>query len=134
MAFVLDASIVGCWFFEDESNPHATAAWARLDSEYARVPLHWWFEVRNICLLGERRSRATEEYTLTFLNDLQLLTIDFDELPDQLPVLVLARKHRLTFYDAAYLELARREGLALATLDAQLAEAARAEGVPLVTG
>lgn len=133
MAFVLDASIVGCWFFEDESDGRAAAAWARLDSEYALVPLHWWFEVRNICLLGERRGRATEEYTLKFLDDLQRLTIDFDGLPDQVAVVTLARKHQLTFYDAAYLELAHREGLALATLDEQLAKAARAENVPLVT-
>ena len=134
MAFVLDALIVGCWLFEDESNARAIAAWSRLESEYALVPLHWWFEVRNICLLGERRGRATEDSTLKFLDDLQRLTIDFDGIPDQLPVIALARKHRLTSYDAAYLELAQREGLALATLDEHLARAARAEGVPLVTG
>jgi len=134
VAFVLDASIVGCWFFKDENDARAAAAWTRLEDEYALVPLHWWFEVRNICLLGERRKRATEEYTVAFLDQLQRLTIDFDGLPDQLALVALARKHQLTAYDAAYLELAHREGLALATLDQQLAQAARAEGVTLVTG
>jgi predicted nucleic acid-binding protein len=130
----LDASIVACWFFEDEQDARAEAAWIRLETDRAIVPLQWWFEVRNVCLVGERRGRAVEVYTDEFLAELLNLAIDFDALPDQRSIMSLARQHQLTVYDAAYLELARREGIELATLDNRLAAAAQAEGVPLVAG
>jgi predicted nucleic acid-binding protein len=60
------------------------------------------------------------------------LTVRIDDIPDGTAVISLARRHRLTVYDAAHLELAQREGFDLATLDAELASAARAEGVMLV--
>jgi predicted nucleic acid-binding protein len=129
---VLDASIVGCWFFGEEQDPRADAAWTRLADDRAIVPLHWWFEVRNVCLLGERRGRATEAQTDEFLRELSRFAIDFDRLPDQRAVVDLARRHRLTLYDAAYLELAQREAIPLATLDKELVKAARAEGAPLI--
>ena len=132
MPFVLDASIAACWCFHDEHDARADAAWDLLEIERAVVPLQWWFEVRNVILLGERRGRVTEDYSADFLQELGRLPIDLAGLPDQIAILELARRHRLTFYDAAYLELAQREGLALATLDRQLADAARAEGVALV--
>jgi predicted nucleic acid-binding protein len=128
----LDASIAGCWFFGDEQDPRAEAAWERLREDRAIVPVQWWFEIRNVCLLGERRGRATEAQTDEFLRELPKFAIDFDSLPDQEAVVELARRHRLTFDDAAYLELAQREGIPLATLDKELVTAARAEGVPLV--
>jgi predicted nucleic acid-binding protein len=130
--FVLDASIVGCWFFRDEQDPRAEAAWNELTEDQAIVPLHWWFEVRNVCLLGERRGRATEAETDEFLRELTKLTISFDGLPNQASLINLARRHRLTLYDATYLELAQREAISLATLDKELVTAARAEGVSLV--
>jgi predicted nucleic acid-binding protein len=129
---VLDASIVGCWFFRDEQDPRAETAWNTLMEDRAIVPLHWWFEVRNVCLLGERRGRATEAETDEFLRELPKLTISLDSLPDQGALIDLSRRHRLTVYDAAYLELAQREAIPLATLDKELVTAARAEGVPLV--
>lgn len=132
MPLVLDASIAGCWFFGDEQDPRAEVAWERLREDRAIVPVQWWFEIRNVCLLGERRGRATEAQTDEFLRELPNFAIDFDSLPDQQAVVELARRHRLTFYDAAYLELAQREGIPLATLDKELVTAARAEGVPLV--
>lgn len=135
MPFVLDASIVGCWCFHDEHDARADAAWdlLELNKERALVPLHWWFEVRNVALYGERRGRVTADYVTQFFQRLERMTIERVAVPDQTAVFLLARKRQLTFYDAAYLELAQREGLALATLDKQLADAARAEGVPLVT-
>jgi len=132
--FVLDASIVGCWCFEDEDDARAHVAWDLLElgDEHALVPLHWWFEVRNVVLQGERRGRVTETYTTQFLRGLERFAINRAALPDQGAVFALARQHRLTFYDAVYLELAQREGIALATLDKQLADAARAESIPLI--
>ena len=134
MPFVLDASVVGCWCFHDEHDARADAAWDLLElkEEQAFVPLHWWFEVRNVVLQGERRGRVTEDYTSQFLRGLERVAINQRGLPDQVRVFALARRYRLTFYDAAYLELAQRERLALATLDEQLANAANAEAVPLI--
>jgi predicted nucleic acid-binding protein len=132
--FVLDASIVGCWCFHDENDARADAAWAllELDRESARVPLHWWFEVRNVALQGERRGRLTEDYTLDFFRIIERFSINHAPLPDYAAVIALARRHRLSFYDAVYLELALRERLALATLDDELIRAAPVEGVSLV--
>lgn len=134
MPFVLDASIVGCWCFHDENDARADAAWdlLELDGESARVPLHWWFEVRNVALQGERRGRLTEDYTFQFFRIIERFTIDHAPLPHHAAVLAFARRHRLSFYDAVYLELAHREGLALATLDDELIRAAPMEGVSLI--
>jgi predicted nucleic acid-binding protein len=133
MPFVLDASVTACWFFPDEIHPDAFEAWRRSDTDPMLVPLHWWFEVRNTILMAERRGRVDARYISYVLTRLAQLPFVEDEKPDDESVLDLARRHRLTFYDAAYLELAKRERVALATLDDRLAKAAAAEGVPLVT-
>ena len=132
MPFVLDASIAACWCFHDEHDSRADAAYDLLYDDRALVPLQWWFEVRNVVLFGERRQRISEDYAASFLDHLERCSIELAALPDHTNVLVLARRHRLTFYDAAYLELAQRERIALATLDNELAMAARAEGVALI--
>ena len=134
MPFVLDASVVGCWCFQDENDARADAAWDLLerDRESALVPLQWWFEIRNVALHGERRGRLTEDYNSRFFRILERFAIDYAALPDHAAVLTLARRHRLSFYDAVYLELAQREGLALATLDNELIKAAPPEGVRLI--
>ena len=134
MPFVLDASIVGCWCFQDENDARAQVAWnlLELDHESAVVPLHWWFEVRNVALHGERRGRLTEDYTSRFFRVLERFAINHAPRPEHVAVLALARKHRLSFYDAVYLELAQRERLALATLDNELITAAPLEGIRLI--
>jgi predicted nucleic acid-binding protein len=133
MPFVLDASIAACWAFQDEDHPHADIAFTRIRKDEALVPSIWWFEVRNILVVNERRRRITESDTFGFLRDLSRLSIRIDGQPDETSILQLARAHRLSAYDAAYLALARREGIPLATLDAELANAARLESV-LVLG
>jgi hypothetical protein len=70
-----------------------------------------------VLVLGERRGRLTEQETARFLRDISRLRISLDRTPDEMPVLTLTRRHKLTVYDAAYLELALREVAALATLD-----------------
>jgi predicted nucleic acid-binding protein len=82
--------------------------------------------------VNERRKRIARSGVSAFLRNLARLSIVIDRSPDEAPLLELARQHRLSVYDAAYLELAKRERLPLATLDGELAEAARAEGVALV--
>ncbi len=132
VAYVLDASIAACWCFRDEEHPLADAARDLLESQRAVVPLHWWFEIRNVILLSERRRRVTEQEAAHFLGRLERLPIDLAGLPNPTAVLMLARRQRLTFCDAAYLELAQRARMALATLDQELARAATAEGVDLI--
>jgi predicted nucleic acid-binding protein len=102
-------------------------------AEEGVVPGLWWFEVRNILIVNERRRRITESDTAAFLLSLSRLRIRVDRVPDENGVLRLARAHRLSVYDAAYLELAHREGLPLATLDADLQKAAAGERVVLVS-
>ena len=131
MAFVLDASITACWAFQDEDHPDARLAFHQMCSEEAVVPCLWWFEMRNTLVVNERRRRIAESGTAAFLLSLSRLRIRIDRAPDEGAVLRLARTHRLSVYDAAYLELAQREGLPLATLDADLRKAAAAEGVVL---
>ena len=99
-------------------------------ADAALVPAVWWFEVRNLLLTGERVGRMDPIGTAAFLADLEALSLRIDRAPESDVVLALARTHRLTIYDAAYLELAGRIGAPLATLDRQLARAARAAGVP----
>ena len=131
MAIVVDTSVMMAWHFEDERSPLADAVRAKLRDDEALVPAHWWFEIRNALLIGERRGRTQPVATEAFLNSLLAFSISVASLLDERAVFALARRHRLTFYDAAYLELAKREDLTLATFDRDLMAAAKAEGVPL---
>ena len=132
MPFVLDASIPACWALLDEEDSRADTAFARIKSDEAVVPSLWWFEIRNILVVNERRKRITESDTGVFLRDLAGLRVRVDREPENSVVLRLARTHGLSVYDASYLELAVREAIPLATLDAQLIVAARAEGSELL--
>ena len=132
MAFVLDASIALSWAFADEEHPHARMALERLRVEAAVVPSLWWFEVRNVLVINERRGRIEASHSAAFLRHVGRLPLTFDYAPDDDGILCLARTHRLSVYDAAYLELARREGIPLATLDRDLIVAAKGENVPLI--
>ena len=132
MRFVLDVSITASWAFSDEANPHAFAILNRLDQDTALVPALWWFEIRNVLLVNERRKRIAESTTAEFLRKLAQLPIEVESLPHESALLRLARVHSLTVYDAAYLELALRQGVPLATEDAGLVRAAKAEAVSLL--
>jgi len=126
------AGTSACWAFADEAHPQAALAFQRIQKEEALVPSLWWFEVRKILVVNERRKRIDESATASFLRELARIPIRMDRMPVEGEVLRLARTRRLSVYDAAYLELAQREGLPLATLDRDLAAAARAEGVPIL--
>lgn len=132
MPFVLDASVVACWAFVDESHAIADFALERIRTDEARVPALWWFEVWNILIVNQRRKRVTEGDTVAFLRHLARLRVTVDRSPVAADVLALARRHRLSVYDASYLELALRDGVSLATLDQELGAAASATGVDLL--
>lgn len=129
MALVADTSAILAQAYDDEDATYAEAVIARIAAELAVVPTLFWFEIRNALLMGERRGRITAAQTTAFLADLALLPIEIDEEPREAGVLDLARRHKLTVYDAAYLELAQRRNLPLATIDDALARAAKAARV-----
>jgi predicted nucleic acid-binding protein len=130
--FVLDASVAASWCFPDESHRNAEAAFGLIGQDTALAPALLWFELRNVLLMGERRNRLSEAQTARFRQYMSELPIEVDRDPDDSMVLGLARIHRLSVYDAVYLELAQRRAIPLATLDRALMEAARAEKVPLI--
>lgn len=132
MPFVVDASVAACWLLPDETDIVATRAKDRLRDDIAIVPRIWWFEMRNILIVNERRGRLDAATSDRALDILRRLPIEIADDVDEAARLAIARAHRLTIYDAAYLELARRERFALATLDQPLAAAARAEGVEFI--
>jgi predicted nucleic acid-binding protein len=131
--FVADNSLTLSWYFADERGPYSVATLRALDDGEAVVPPLWPYEVANGLLIGERRGRITPTDTTRILGLLAVLPIRIDTMGHERArqeVLELARRERLTSYDAAYLELAMREGLPLATLDRPLRDAAARVGVP----
>jgi predicted nucleic acid-binding protein len=133
MAFVLDVSVTFAWCFADEATPEAWDLLERLPQEEAQVPALWLWEVGNVLVQAERRQRITPAASSEFLSLLETLPIRLE--PPAIgkvwhDTLALARSHRLTAYDAAYLELAMRQGLAIASRDQALIQAAQAVGVP----
>lgn len=134
IGLVLDNSIVMSWSFEDEANDYADAVLHQLATTIALVPALWPLEVANALLMGERRHRSTEAETSKWIGLLSALPITIDDETNKhawSESLRLARGHRLSVYDAAYLELAIRRGLPLATLDNPLKIAALAADVTL---
>jgi len=135
MPFVVDASVTLAWCFEDETTPQTEAILDRLSDDTAVVPSLWELEVSNVLLLGERRGRLTESQSARFVALLGQLPILVDSASVDIgAVLAAGRSHALSAYDAAYLVLAEREGVPLATLDAKLRAAAQAVGVSVITG
>ena len=131
MALIADVSAILSQAFDDEDAAYAEGVIEAIASDEALVPTLFWFEIRNALLMGERRGRITAERTGQFLSDLSLLPFVVDELPREVVAMELARRHKLTIYDATYLELAQRKNLPLATLDDALIKAAAAAGVPV---
>jgi predicted nucleic acid-binding protein len=136
MAFVLDASATLPWRFEDEATSSTEALLHRAElGEQAVVPAHWALEVTNTLLVALRQRRVTAEQIAEFTEDLAALPIAVEQAIDPARwtvVIGLAQQYRLTAFDAAYLELARRRRLPLASLDGALIAAARAEGVETI--
>jgi predicted nucleic acid-binding protein len=132
MLLVLDASVTAAWAFPDETSLIADRAYDILETDNAIMPGVWWFETRNTLVIGERRGRCTVAQTEQALRVLARLPITIDRTPNDSMLFAIARRHRLTFYDASYVELALRTGGRLATLDRTMIEAANAEGVSVL--
>ena len=134
-AFVVDCSMAMAWLFHDEATPKTADLLNRLATETALVPAWWFIEITNVLAMAERKGRITPRQSDAFIADLGKLGVERDdEAPDRAftYLLTLCRTHRLTSYDAIYLDLALRRSLSLATLDADLRKAARKLGVRLL--
>ncbi|MCY7308379.1 MAG: type II toxin-antitoxin system VapC family toxin [Rhodoferax sp.] len=135
MSFVLDNSVAMCWLLNDGRT--ADVAYARmtldaLEQASARLPSLWALEAANVIAKAEARSLVAESRTRAFIAVLMRLNINSDtQTADKAlhDTLHLARRYKLSAHDLAYLELALREGLPLATLDADLGKAALKAGV-----
>ena len=133
--FVLDASLALQWFLEDEADRrYSLGVLASLSEKRALVPVLWFYEVGNGLLMAYRRKRITRDQIDGFLIRLKALPIDVAQhTPDDILELpALAQSHGLTNYDAAYLALAARFNLPLATTDSDLRKAAGSAGVNLL--
>lgn len=135
MSLVLDSSVTLAWLYSSEGTAAVDQVFERVTETRAWVPTLWRLEVANSLLMAVRTKRITAEFRDQSLADLALLNIRADpdtETSAWSTTLRLAERHRLTIYDAAYLELAHRLGLPLATLDQELRTAAATLGIPLL--
>jgi predicted nucleic acid-binding protein len=135
MPFVLDASMTMSWCFADEGTPYSRRVLDSLLDSYAEVPALWTFEIANVLAVNEKRQRLTKAASVEFLQTLSGLDIRIDRsfpVVDGKVLLPLVWRYGLTAYDAAYLELAKRKGLPLATFDKELIAAAKLEGIDMV--
>jgi predicted nucleic acid-binding protein len=132
---IVDCSIVLAWCFADESTDQTRDVQQRMEAEAAVVPGHWFLEVVNVLAMAEKRSRISTNDSMEFVRQLLILDIQADwEFSSRAfdHVLPLSRNHALSSYDAAYLELALRRQLPLATLDDALRQAATSLGVQVL--
>ncbi len=129
---VIDASLASAWCFPDEQAAYSTAVlYAVSSSLQAFAPRLWAYEVRNSVLMGLRRGRIDEPHAREFLSSLDDLKIHLTDPVSYNAIFRLAGRVGLTVYDAAYLDLALREGSQLASLDDALRNAAVGEGIVL---
>lgn len=135
MAFVLDSSVALAWLLPDEASPAADALADRLTQHSALVPAIWPLEVGNALLMAQRRSRIKDDDVLRLAATVSALPIEVDQDPTAqalVAVLKVAKQLGLTSYDAAYIELAQRRSLPLATLDAKLRQACVASKISVL--
>ena len=135
MSIVLDGSATLAWIYPDETTDAILAVFDHVIHKGAFVPDLWRIEIANSLTQGVRRSRITLQERSESLADLASLGIITDNQTGKhiwSDTLALADRHRLTVYDATYLELALRLALPLATLDDELREAALREGLAVM--
>ena len=131
---VIDASVALAWCFPDEPSKHAEGVLLALEGRTALVPPIWSVEITNALKVGERRKRIRHPEVRRFVELPKGLSILEDAQPfaDRVTnILPLAQECDLSAYDAAYLDVAVRQGMPLATLDAALQKAGRAAGISI---
>jgi predicted nucleic acid-binding protein len=132
--FVIDTSVVMSWCFKDETSRYADRILDLLEEATAFAPSIWPLEVGNVLLVAERKKRLSEADSRRFVTLLSDLPIIVEQEPPERmihEILALAREHKLSSYDASYLDLAMRKGLSIATIDKNLIAAAKRSWVPI---
>ena len=137
MSFVLDNSVTMRWAFQQPGSDltYALKILNRLAHESAVAPSLWPLEVTNVLAVSERKGFLLAEESQAFICQLEVLPIEIDNTTHQVSfsrILAMARLYKLSSYDAAYLELASRRKLPLATLDKELKKAARNVQVEII--
>jgi predicted nucleic acid-binding protein len=135
MNFILDASVALSWCFADEATPTSKHLLRQLETSIAHVPAVWRLEVGNALLSAIRRQRLTPADATEFLFLVDQLNIEIDLAMSERAnheIFFLAQAQELTTYDAAYLDLAMRRALPLATRDHALIAAAKRVGVDII--
>lgn len=134
MALVLDNSVVCGWLLANQATPYSDAIAARLLEDRAVAPALLRLEYTNVLRTACKRGRMNAQQAQDAITQLAALPIDIDtESPDAGQVFALALRYDLSSYDAAYLDLALRRQLPVATQDTALADAARLAGVGVVS-
>lgn len=129
-AFVVDASVSAAWFLPDEATPDSEAALQATATHDVWVPALWLLEIGNLLLSAQRRKRISADKRRELAGAASALRLKVDREPVSIAALDdIAARHGLSAYDAAYLELALRRGLALATQDQALTAALTKAGV-----
>jgi predicted nucleic acid-binding protein len=129
-ALVVDASITAAWFLPDEATPGTEALLLATADREVWVPALWLLEMGNLLLAAQRRQRIDAARRRLLVEAASALRLRVDREPVSLVVIdELAARHGLSAYDAAYLELAQRRKLPLATVDAALARAMAGDGI-----
>jgi predicted nucleic acid-binding protein len=134
--FVIDNSVVMTWCFKDETSQYADHILDRFEDSTGFVPAIWPLEICNVLLVAERKKRMGEAGSVRFMALLAELPIIVEQEPPERMIkenFALARKHKLSSYDASYLDLAMRKGLPIATLDKNLLAAAKRSKVPILS-
>jgi predicted nucleic acid-binding protein len=132
---VMDSSVALSWCSLDEATPATRKLLGRMGDEAAIVPGWWFIELTNVLALAERNGRIAPSQVTEFIALVESFSLEIDgEAPQRsfTDLLPLCRTHKLTSYDAMYLDLAVRRQLPLATLDEPLRAAARKLGVKLL--
>ena len=135
--FVVDNSVIMAWCFKDETSQYADNILDRLEDATGFVPSIWPLEVCNVLLVAERKKRISEAGSIRFIALLTELPIVVEQEPPERmikEIFALAREHKLSSYDASYLDLAMRKGLPIATLDKNLLAAAKRSKVAILSG
>jgi len=133
--FVIDNSVIMAWCFGDEISGYSDHILDSLETSTGFVPSIWPLEVSNVLLVAERKKRISEADSARFVALLADLPIIVEqESPERMikEIFALARKHKLSSYDASYLDLAMRKGLPIASLDKNLLAAAKKSKVPIL--
>jgi predicted nucleic acid-binding protein len=134
-SFVVDASVAMSWCFLHEAMPATRKLLTDISEKSVLVPGWWYVEIANVLVLAERKGRINADQVAEFIALIEALDVEIDNDSPQRAfsqLLPLCRTHRLTSYDAIYLDLALRRKLPLASLDEPLRKATKKLGIKLL--